>query len=214
MKSTYLRFGALLLIAAMTPIASGAHVLQDDVASIVAKTERLYNGTSSAKLTFSQSGSAGNMSGTLEYATGNKFRLTLPDRTIVSNGSKTWTYFQGKNQVVINKAAANGQLMPSDILQAFPGDYKTTLDGSAKVSGADVWVVKCEAGGSNRVGDINNATLYIDKKTNRFRRITVSGPATGTVTINISSAQYNIGLPASRFTFTPPEDARVIDLSR
>lgn len=205
---------SLFLLALFLPAGMAAHLLQDDVNAIVAKTKTLYKDTRTAKLTFSQSGSAGTASGTLEYSSGNKFRLTLPDRTIISDGNKTWTYLKERNQVVINKAASNGQVTPNDILRSFPGDYQSVLDGSATAGGNAVWVVQCSASGSNRVGDISNATLYIDKKTYRFRKISVTSPSLGTMTLDISKAQYNLSLPSSRFTFTPPKDAKVIDLTK
>lgn len=203
-----------ILLFLFLPIALHAHVKQDNVNTIVAKTKELYKNTSTAKITFTQSGSGSNVSGTIEYSSGNKFRLTLPDRTIVSDGSKTWTYIKERNQVVINKAASGGQITPNDILRSFPGDYTSTLNGTTKVGGKDTWIVNCTATGSKRVGDINSATLYIDKSTHRFRKITVTSPTLGTMTLEIGSAQYNLSLAASRFTFTAPKGATVVDLSK
>ena len=204
----------LLLLVVVFPAVASAHMLQDDVAAIVAKTKSLYSGTTTAKITFSQSGAVGSATGTLEYSSGNKFRLTLPDRTVVSDGSKTWTYIKARNQVVINKAASGGQVTPNDILRSFPGDYSSVLDGSGTVGGKPVWVVQCSASGASRVGDIGKATLYIDKKTYRFRKISVTSSSMGSLTLEISSAQYNVSLPSSRFTFTAPSGANVIDLTK
>ena len=104
-------------------------------------------------------------------------------------------------------------MTPSDILQAFPGSYSTTLKGSDKVAGRAVWVVEATASGSKRAGDIANATLYIDKATHRFKRIKVTSPSIGSATITIKTAQYNLSIGSGRFTFTPPSGAKVIDLS-
>lgn len=203
-----------VLLSLFVPIALHAHTRQDNVNTIVAKTKELYKNTTTAKITFTQSGSGSNVSGTLEYSSGNKFRLTLPDRTIVSDGSKTWTYIKERNQVIVNKAASGGQVTPNDILRSFPGDYTSTLNGTTKIGGKDAWIVNCTASGSKRVGDINSAVLYIDKGTYRFRKITVTSPTLGTMTLDIGSAQYNLSLAASRFTFTPPKGATVVDLSK
>ena len=208
------RISKIIAIILFLPLALQAHVLEDDVEAIVKKTKDLYNSTTSAKITFSQTGSGETASGTLEYSSGNKFRLTLPSQTIVSDGTKTWTYIESRKQVVINKAASGGQLTPRDILQSFPGDYSSTLKGSTTVNGKSCWIVECTAGGSNRVGDISNATLYIDKSTYRFRKITVQSPSLGTMTLTIKSANYNKAISSSRFTFTPPSGAKVIDLTK
>lgn len=204
---------AALLLLAMIPATVGAGTTADDVKKIVKKTKELYKGTKSAKITFTQAGSGETVSGTLEYSSGNKFRLTLPEQTIVSNGTKTWTYIKARNQVVINKAATDGQITPNDILRSFPGDYTTTLDGSTTVGGKKVWKVKCSASGDDKLGDISKATLYIDKSTYRFKKISVTSPTLGTLNLTIKSANYNKTIASSRFTFTAPKGAKVVDLT-
>ena len=208
------RILGLLTIAFFFPLALQAHMLKDDIENIVKKTKELYSKTTSAKITFSQSGSTGTATGRLEYSSGNKFRLTLPSQTIVSNGTKSWTYIKERNQVVINKAASGRQVTPNDILRSFPGDYSSTLDGSTTVNGKSCWIVQCTASDSSRVGDISSATLYIDKSTYRFRKITVNSASLGTMTLTITSANYNKTISSSRFTFTPPKGANIIDLTK
>ena len=202
-----------LLIPMMTGTVDRSTETSDNVKKIVAKARQLNTATTTAKITFTQTGGGADGSGVIEYAQGNKFRLDIPGRTVVSDGSKTWSYMKSKNQVVINKAASGGQVTPNDILTSFPGDYSTTLLGSATVAGNAVWKVKATAAGDRRIGDISSAILYIDKKTHRFRKITVTSPSLGTTTLTITNAQYNIAISASRFTFTPPSGAQVIDLS-
>src|SRR5687767_7009116 len=89
MKRIY-KYSSLLIIGLVLPLTLSAHTLGDDVNEIVRKTKQLYSGTKTAKITFKQEGSAGDATGTLEYSSGNKFRLTLPSQTIISNGKKTW----------------------------------------------------------------------------------------------------------------------------
>lgn len=214
MRTTMRAIWGVLFLSLFVPIALQAHTRQDNVKTIVAKTKELYKNTTTAKITFTQTAAGSSVSGTLEYSTGNKFRLTLPDRTIVSDGSKTWTYIKERNQVIVNKAASGGQITPNDILRSFPGDYTSTLNGTTKVGGKDAWIVNCTATGAARVGDINSATLYIDKNTHRFHKITVTSPTLGTMTLDIGSAQYNLSLAASRFTFSAPTGATVVDLSK
>ena len=106
-----------------------------------------------------------------------------------------------------------GKLTPSEILTAFPGDYATTLVGEQKVNGRAVWVVRCTPGSGRKVGDVQKATLYIDKSTYRFQQVEIESPSVGTVKVRIISPQYGAKLPDSRFTFTAPKDTRVVDLS-
>ncbi len=202
-----------LIIPMITGTVDRSAEQSDSVKKIVAKARQLNTATTTARINFTQSGGGADGSGVIEYAQGNKFRLDIPGRTVVSNGSKTWSFMKSKNQVIINKAASGGQVTPNDILQSFPGDYSTSLAGSTTVGGNAVWKVDATASGDRRIGDITNATLYIDKKSYRFRKITVTSPSLGTMTLTITGAEYNVSIPASRFTFVPPSDAKVIDLS-
>jgi outer membrane lipoprotein carrier protein len=204
--------GVMLLLTASP---SPARRVTDDVAEIVRKTRSLYNATSGAEVKFVQEGTTGSTSGTLVYGQGNRFRLEFPKQTIVSNGERTWTYYSEKNQVMISRASSGrGRLMPSDIMTAFPGNYSTKLIGQKSVNGRQVWVVECLPGSGEKIGDITRAVLYIDKGTFRFQQIDIESPTIGAMKLRITSARYDLKLPDSRFTFTPPQNARVVDLSK
>ncbi len=211
----------LAILALMIPLAAGTvdrrvetgERNRTDVKKIVAKARQLNSSTKTATIRFTQSGGGEDGSGKLDYAQGNRFRLELPSRTIISNGSLTWSWTPSKNQVVINKAASGGQLTPNDILQSFPGNYSTKLDGETTIGGNAVWIVNATASGDRRLGDISSAVLYIDKKSYRFRKISVTSPSLGNLTLQITSADYDATIPDSRFNFTPPEGAKVIDLT-
>ena len=188
----------------------------ESVQEIVRKRKALYATTKGAKITFQQTGAgAGTINGTLVYGEGNRYTIEFLKQTLVSNGTTTWTWNRSANQVVISKTASGGgRLTPNDILRSFPGDYATELKGSDKVNKRDVWVVRCTPRGSNTIGDVTEAILYIDKKTYRFQQVAVTSPSLGKATIRIVSANYNLRPPASTFTFQPPKGAQVIDLSR
>ncbi|MDB5032783.1 MAG: gliding motility protein [Chlorobi bacterium] len=206
----------LVLMIALGPIsAAHSRTRLDDVRDIVKKTKALYNSTTAAEVRFEQAGANGSTSGTLTYSGSEKFRLELPKQTIVSDGVKTWTYSPDKKQVVISKAAGtSGRLTPGEILTAFPGSYATELVGEQTVNGRAVWVVRCTPGNGKKIGDVTRATLYIDKGTYRFQQVDIESPTVGTVKLRITSAQYGVKVPETKFTFAPPQGVRVVDLSR
>ncbi len=205
----------LLLFAVTVTLPMEARRGVDELADIVRKTKAIYNGTTSAQLRFEQRGSSGNMSGTLSYASGDRYRLEIPKQTIISNGEKTWTWYPDKNRVVISKAVAgSGRLTPGQILTSFPGNYTTSLVSSSTVNGRAVWVVRCVPGSGEKIGDITGATLYIDKSSYRFQQIDVESPTIGSMTLRILSANYGAKLADSFFSFVPPQNARVVDLTR
>lgn len=202
----------MALITAATGLAGSRPY---NVAEIVRKTKAAYSSTSTAEIKFEQSGAAGTSTGTLAYGKGDKFRLELSKQTIVSNGTKVWTYMPEKRQVLISKNATGGnRLTPGEILTAFPGDYATELMGEKSVNGRPVWVVRCTPGTGKKIGDVNRATLYIDKANYRFQQVEVESPSLGTMKIRIISANYGASIADSRFNFVAPKDTRVVDLTR
>jgi outer membrane lipoprotein-sorting protein len=200
------------LLMAATPVFSKVVA---DVNDIVKKTKAAYASTQAAEIKFEQTAGSGSSNGTLTYAKGDKYRLELGKQTIVSNGSKVWTYTPEKRQVLVSKAVSGtNRLTPEDLLTAFPGDYSTQLLGEQKVNGRAVWVVRCTPGAGKKIGDVSRATLYIDKASYRFQQVEVESPSLGTMKIRIISAQYGAKVPDSRFTFQAPKDVRVVDLTR
>lgn len=203
---------ALGVLLAATP---GFGRVRADVNEIVKKTKSVYASTAAAEIKFEQTGAAGSSNGTLTYAKGDKYRLELPKQTIVSNGTKVWTYMPEKRQVLVSKAITSAnRLTPEDLLTAFPGDYASQLIGEQTVNGRAVWVVRCTPGTGNKIGDVSRATLYIDKASYRFQQVEVESPSLGTMKIRIISAQYGAKVADSRFTFDAPKDVRVVDLTR
>jgi len=192
-----------------------ARVQITDVREIVRRTKAIYAATTGAELRFEQTGTTGNMAGTLTYAHGDKYRLEFPKETVVSNGIRTWTYLPQKNQVIISKATARaGQVTPNTILTSFPGDYSVRLTGERVISGHPVWVIECTPEPGKEIGDISKATLYIDKSDYRFRMIDVASPSLGTLSLKVLTSRYNPKIPDSRFNFVPPVGAKVIDLTK
>ncbi len=189
--------------------------IRADVNEIVKKTKSVYASTAAAEIKFEQTGASGNSNGTLTYAKGDRYRLELPKQTIVSNGSKVWTYMPEKRQVLVSNAVASAnRLTPEDLLTAFPGDYSSQLMGEQTVNGRAVWVVRCTPGSGKKIGDVSRATLYIDKANYRFQQVEVESPSLGAMKIRIISAQYGAKVADSRFTFEAPKDVRVVDLTR
>jgi outer membrane lipoprotein carrier protein len=207
----------IAMIALILCLAAGAMQAKgkEDVATIVQKVRSLYNSTTSARVTFQQAGKAGTTSGTLTFTSGNRYRLEFPKQTMVSDGAKTWSYYPDRNRVVVSKASKRGGLTPSEILTAFPGSYRTTLKGEGNVNGQPVWIVVCDASADGaKVSDVTRATLYIDKKSYRFRQVDIESPTLGSVQLVVKSATYNVAVPATTFSFTAPRGAKVVDLSR
>lgn len=208
-------FPSLAATLALIGVMGGNAGQKGDIGEIIRQVKAVYASTAAAEVAFVQTGDGANTSGRIMYASGDRYRLELPKQTIISDGKKTWTVFADRNQVVINRAATgNDRLTPGQILTSFPGAYATSLTGSSTVNGRGVWMVKCVPGRGPRVADVTQATLYVDKTTSRFHRIDVKSESIGDVSIRITTANYNLRIDNSTFTFSPPAGMKVIDLSR
>jgi len=201
-----------MLILTMTALPGVARKV-DDPEDIARRVRSIYSGESSGEIQFEQSGQGGTLKGKLVYAGRDHYRLELPNQTLVTNGSRAWNYIPARNQVVISNPAGGDRLTPGQLLTAFPGDYATTLAGSATVNGRAVWTLVCTPTGK-RIGDVTRATLSIDKQTYRIQQAVLVSPSFGTVTVRVLSARYGTTIPDSRFNFSTPSGARVVDLTR
>jgi len=209
------------LLALLTTIGIAASLSggeqEDDGATIVRRIRSTYASTTSAEIRFQQTGGGGggSVNGTLLYSTRDRYRLELPKQTMVSDGSRVWTYTPDRKQVVVSRLArGSGRLTPGQILTSFPGTYATVLSGSSTVNGRSVWMIRCTPGSGPRIGDVERAVLYVDKETFRFQQIVVESTSLGTIRLRIVSANYRPTVDESLFSFTPPAGVRVVDLSR
>ncbi len=82
------------------------------------------------------------ISGTLYASKDNRYKITLPGRVIVSDGSSVSNYFSARSQVVIsNIIDVEGEISPQTILLNFPESMRPTL---LKVNGrsgpGEIWL--------------------------------------------------------------------------
>lgn len=73
-----------------------------------------------------------------------KFRITTPDQTVVSNGKTMWTYSRVENQVLVDNVHKDAQsLMPRDILFSYKNDYTATItQQNTEVNGKPALVLR------------------------------------------------------------------------
>jgi len=141
-----------------------------------------------------------------------KFRITTPDQTIVSNGSTMWTYSKLENQVIIDSVRRESRtLMPRDILFSFPEEYQ-----------AKIWKRDLTFSGQPTTA----LQLYPDKNDQYFQRLRVwvntdsweplqvqftdvNGNET---TYQLLDIRQDTTLADTMFNYTPRKSAEVIDV--
>lgn len=148
--------------------------------------------------------------GTLDLASGNRFRFRAPDLVAASDGTLLWQWNSSTNQVVMRKPSQVQQLgLPLEILQAALSGAETkatreTLDGKA-VQRLDLDVSKPP------LSKFLRATLWAKETTLAPVRLEVEDEDGNKTTWNL--LQISRWKPtAEDFAFAPPKGAEVVDL--
>lgn len=138
----------------------------------------------------------------------------------VSDGEAQWDYDVAENTVNIN--AADPHSFPSPILsldllqQDMSNCYDPRVVGEEPIAGRPAYKVelgpaRCR---SASAPDLNGPhTLWIDQETFFVLKSEIRAVNGDRVTtsLEVTAVRYNIDLPADRFTFVPPPDARIND---
>ena len=90
----------------------------------------------------------------------------------------------------------------------YPENYYSDLDGTEKLGGNDVYVLKLRPRES---GSVKSAQIWVDKDDWLIKKITISTDES-TTTFNVKNIRLDTGVGDSKFTFTPPEGVEVIDM--
>ena len=138
---------------------------------------------------------------------------------MVSNGSDLWMYNDTTNTARYLRLDGENAGLIQNMSKAFQGisdGFEANYQGTATVSGHETYVVSLQPKNESMQNMMGNATVWLDQE-NWFpvkERITTKvGNESTTTTMTYSNLSYNASIPDDRFTFTPPEDAHVIDVT-
>lgn len=131
---------------------------------------------------------------------GQKYRVSMPNQEIISDGRTVWTYLKGVNEVqVTNQGAGDQAMSPAKLFTNFyDKEYKYRYVGSRTVSGKPCDIVEMVP--VNKARQFSKIELAIDKNS------TVAG---GTVyekngnqyLYEVSGFQANAAIADNQFTF-------------
>lgn len=181
---------------------------------IIQNVQNVYKDIADAKASFTQTikfsgAKSQNSSGTLYIKKENKYRIETGNHIIITDGTTSWAYNLSKKQVVIDYYKETGNTFsPNKYLFQYPENFYSDLEGSEKISGSDVYVLKLNPRES---GYVKSAKLWVDMSNWIIKKIQIVTEES-TSTYLVKNLQLNIGLNNSKFTFTPPEGVEVIDM--
>ncbi|MDH7515238.1 MAG: outer membrane lipoprotein chaperone LolA [Bacteroidota bacterium] len=182
---------------------------------IIKKVQEKYEDLNDVVITFTQtvrfkvSRAEQETSGTLYFKKKNKYRIETDQRTVVTDGKTSWSWTPQNRQVIVSAYKEDSYSMsPERIFLSIPQDYYAALVGEEKILSEACYVLKLtpKESGSARTMKVWVAKNWVIRKV----EIVEAG---GTVTTyTIKDVVTDKGIPDSRFEFTPPPGADIIDL--
>jgi outer membrane lipoprotein-sorting protein len=138
---------------------------------------------------------------------GDKYRLLMGDRTLVSDGKSVWLHLPKNNEVQINDVEEDeetGITSPKDLLQAYEWkNYVYGLTGEFTENGKPVQQIEFKPLAKD--SDYSKIRLTLDKKTSDVVSIKSFSKDGSRYTLVVDKLTPNKSLPASTFTFSKSE---------
>jgi len=155
--------------------------------------------------------SAQTMQGTLFRKAPTSFRMEVGPQLVVSDGQTTWIYMSESKQVIINTYNPDAKEMrQGDMLFELPEMEQARYVGDETVDGVACYVVDVPYGVRDQ--QMQTARVWVNQSTWAMVRMQYGSPDRSGAMFTLKNIQINPSLPDSTFAFSPPPDARVLDL--
>ncbi|WP_231189128.1 DUF2092 domain-containing protein [Haladaptatus sp. DYF46] len=142
----------------------------------------------------------------------------MEGNVMVSNGSGFWMYNESTNTARHLSLTGENAGMIQNLTAAFQqisNGFSADYQGEATVSGQETYKVTLQPENESLQQVMSNQTVWLDQD-NWFpvkTQVSTSvGNETTTTTMTYSNLSYNKSIPDERFEYTPPEDAKVVDV--
>jgi outer membrane lipoprotein carrier protein len=138
---------------------------------------------------------------------GDKYRLKLKDRTLVSDGKSVWLFIEKNKEVQINdveEGKSGGISSPKDLLKAYEwNDYVYILAQEFTENGKVVQQIEFKP--TSRDSDYSKIRVTVDKKTSDVVSIKSFGKDGSRYTLTVTKLTPGKQVAASTFTFSKSE---------
>ena len=148
-----------------------------------------------------------NIEGKFFFKKENKLRLELKNLIIVSDGKTNWNYNKSQKKVIISNYDENDPSVFSlkRIIFDYPSKCQVT-EGPDK--SGNVLILK-----PNSNSGINAYLIKIwVNKNNNVEKVTIIQSSGNVLEVKFSKYKMDTGIPDSKFSFTPPQGTKIIDL--
>ncbi|MBN1637852.1 MAG: outer membrane lipoprotein carrier protein LolA [Ignavibacteriales bacterium] len=159
------------------------------------------------KAEFTQNPGQGNkeFTGTFYFAKGNKFRVEMPKKKIVSDGTNIWNYDEDMKRVVINllEDDASAFTLEKYILE-YPSDCSVELvNGNSNT-------IKLTANDEDELGFFYSI-LWLDSNL-MVNKIEIKDLNNSIFTLKLKNINTESSISNTKFTFQAPSGTKVVDL--
>ena len=180
---------------------------QNDPGELIQSVQEKFNALTDLSANFTQSvNGSTNLTGKVFYKKNNKIRFELTKILIVSDGVTNWNYNKKENKVIISSYDEEdaGLLSIERIIFEYPEECELS---TYMVENQEILMLLPQTS----TFSFNSVKLWINDD-NLISWVLIDDPAAGLVQIDLTNYSVDENLPDSKFTFTPPEGSKVIDL--
>ncbi|MDR3609184.1 MAG: outer membrane lipoprotein carrier protein LolA [Ignavibacteriaceae bacterium] len=181
---------------------------QDKGKDFLENVQKKYKSTNDISADFKQSISEKVVqTGKIFYSNGNKLRLELKNSTIISDGAMIWNYNRSQKKVIINNVSNSDPSFFS--IDQLLYDYPSKSNITSENENNNILLIPHKESELN----FKKARIWVN---NDFliMRISIENLSGSIINLLFSNYKLNQNLPASKFTFSPPEGTNIIDLRK
>lgn len=137
-------------------------------------------------------------SGTLMLS-GDKYKLSAGDQTVISDGKTIWTYIKESNEVQVNDLDAKDESMtPSKLLTSYNSNFKSKIVRDKNQTDPNVETIELTP---NSTKNFNRAMLLVDKNKKQVKSFTLFDKNGNVFTYKITKYQTDVPVTAADFSF-------------
>ena len=141
----------------------------------------------------------------------NQYRVETGTQTLVTNGETTWIYSPGENQVLINDYKEDETTFSlNDFLFNYHDRYEVTGTKAVQLDGEKHLRIRMKPKRKNDF--FREMTLWMRDRDAMVTRLEVVDRNDTRMTYVLTDIKLNPQVSSQTFSFTPPQEAEVVDL--
>jgi outer membrane lipoprotein-sorting protein len=143
----------------------------------------------------------------------NKYRVTMTNQELISDGKNQWTYLKEDKEVQVTNADNNGDaLNPAKIFTVYEKGFKYTYTGESKVGGKVFQMI--DLAPTDVTKSYFKIRLGIDKTAKQIGSVVIFDKSGNKYSYNVKKIIPNVKVPESTFAFDTKKypGVEVVDL--